>query len=81
MLLPSKQPELSQSKLPCQSIYKMVLRAMAMWSAQPTMIYLKSLAKKGIAVSKVILGQRIRRLGYQLQQLAMAQVALFDFIV
>jgi len=33
---------------------------MGMESAQRTMIYLKSLAKKGIAVSRVILGQRIR---------------------
>jgi hypothetical protein len=55
-----KQLELSQSKLQCQWIFKMDLRVTEMESAQPTMIYLKSLAKKGIAVSRVILGQRIR---------------------
>ena len=55
-----KQLELSQSKLLSHLTFNTELRAMGMGLAQATMIFLRSLAKKGIAVSKVILGQRIR---------------------
>jgi hypothetical protein len=56
-----KQLELFQSKLLSQSTFNMESNAMGMELAQATMIFLRSLAKKGIAVSKAILGLRIRR--------------------
>jgi hypothetical protein len=56
-----KQQEQFQSRLLSLSTYNMESNAMGMELAQATMIFLRSLAKKEIVVSKAILGLRIRR--------------------